>query len=47
MDTLPTLFLSHGAPDLPLRDGAVTEFLQSLHQQFLKPKAILVISALI
>jgi 4,5-DOPA dioxygenase extradiol len=45
MDTLPTLFLSHGAPDLPLRDGAVTEFLQSLHQQLPKPKAILVVSA--
>jgi 4,5-DOPA dioxygenase extradiol len=45
MDTLPTLFLSHGAPDLPLRDGAVTEFLRSLHQHFAKPKAILVVSA--
>lgn len=45
MDSLPTLFLSHGAPDLPLRDGAVTEFLRSLHQHFAKPKAILVISA--
>jgi 4,5-DOPA dioxygenase extradiol len=45
MHTLPTLFLSHGAPDLPLRDGAVTEFLRSLHQHFAKPKAILVISA--
>jgi 4,5-DOPA dioxygenase extradiol len=45
MNSLPTLFLSHGAPDLPLRDGAVTEFLRSLHQQFVKPKAILVASA--
>lgn len=45
MDSLPTLFLSHGAPDLPLRDGAVTEFLRSLHQQFPRPNAILVISA--
>jgi 4,5-DOPA dioxygenase extradiol len=45
MDALPTLFLSHGAPDLPLQHGAVTEFLRSLHQQFPKPKAILVVSA--
>jgi 4,5-DOPA dioxygenase extradiol len=45
MDRLPTLFLSHGAPDLPLRDGVVTEFLRSLHHHFSKPKAILVISA--
>ena len=45
MNGLPTLFISHGAPDLPIRDGAVTHFLKSLHQQFPKPKAILVISA--
>ncbi|WP_367288744.1 DODA-type extradiol aromatic ring-opening family dioxygenase [Laspinema palackyanum] len=45
MDSLPTLFISHGAPDLPLQDGAVTAFLKSLHQHFPKPKAILVISA--
>ena len=45
MDSLPTIFLSHGAPDLAIRDGAVSDFLRSLHQQFPKPKAILVISA--
>jgi 4,5-DOPA dioxygenase extradiol len=45
MDKLPTLFLSHGAPDLPLQKGAVTQFLRSLHQQFPTPNAILVISA--
>lgn len=45
MDTLPVIFLSHGAPDLPIRDGAATQFLRSLHQRFPKPKAILVISA--
>ncbi len=45
MDSLPAIFLSHGAPDLPIRDGAVRDFLRSLHQQFPKPKAILVISA--
>jgi 4,5-DOPA dioxygenase extradiol len=41
----PTIFLSHGAPDLAIREGAVTHFLRSLHQQIPKPKAILVISA--
>ncbi len=45
MDTLPTIFLSHGAPDLAIRDGVATKFLRSIHQQFPKPKAILVISA--
>jgi 4,5-DOPA dioxygenase extradiol len=45
MSPLPALFISHGAPDLPIRDGAVTHFLRSLHQQFPKPQAILVISA--
>lgn len=45
MNTLPAIFLSHGAPDLPIRQGAATDFLRSLHQQFPQPKAILVISA--
>jgi len=45
MESLPTIFLSHGAPDLPIRDGEVSKFLRSLHQQFPKPKAILAISA--
>ncbi|NJN85860.1 MAG: dioxygenase [Leptolyngbyaceae cyanobacterium SL_7_1] len=45
MNSLPTLFLSHGAPDLPLRQGATTKFLRSLHQHLPKPTAILVISA--
>jgi 4,5-DOPA dioxygenase extradiol len=45
MNSLPAIFLSHGAPDLPIRDGAVTRFLRFLPQQFPKPNAILVISA--
>lgn len=45
MNSLPSIFLSHGAPDLPIRDGAVSNFLRSLNRQFSKPKAILVISA--
>jgi 4,5-DOPA dioxygenase extradiol len=42
---LPAVFISHGAPDLPIREGAVTNFLKSLAQQFPKPQAILVVSA--
>ncbi|MEM8545496.1 MAG: hypothetical protein AAGF66_16070 [Cyanobacteria bacterium P01_H01_bin.119] len=45
MNLFPTLFLSHGAPDLPIREGAVTHFLKSLSQQLPQPEAILVISA--
>lgn len=45
MNTLPAIFVSHGAPDLTIREGEVTHFLRSLDQHFSKPKAILVISA--
>jgi 4,5-DOPA dioxygenase extradiol len=45
MNPLPTLFLSHGAPDLPLQNAPVTDFLRSLHQQLPTPKAILIVSA--
>jgi 4,5-DOPA dioxygenase extradiol len=46
MDRLSALFVSHGAPDLPIREGAVTEFLRGLPQRLpQKPQAILVISA--
>ena len=45
MNALPAIFLSHGAADLPIRDSAVSHFLRSFHQQFPKPKAILVISS--
>jgi 4,5-DOPA dioxygenase extradiol len=42
---LPTLFLSHGAPDLPLSESPARDFLGSLASQLETPKAILVISA--
>jgi 4,5-DOPA dioxygenase extradiol len=45
MDRLPSLFLSHGAPDLPIQERPVARFLRSLAAQFPKPQAILVISA--
>jgi 4,5-DOPA dioxygenase extradiol len=45
MSRLPALFISHGAPDLPLQSGAVQDFLRQLHQRFPKPEAILAVSA--
>jgi 4,5-DOPA dioxygenase extradiol len=43
--TLPSLFLSHGAPTLPLTDTPAREFLSQIGGTLERPKAILVISA--
>ena len=43
--TLPSLYLSHGAPTLPLTDTPARTFLQQLGHRLERPKAILVISA--
>lgn len=44
--SLPTLFVSHGAPDLPLYETApAVEFLKHLGAQWPRPRAILVVSA--
>jgi 4,5-DOPA dioxygenase extradiol len=43
--TMPSLFLSHGAPTLPLTDTPARAFLQQLGATLERPKAILVISA--
>ncbi len=45
MPQIPVLFISHGAPDLPLRPSVIRDFLIRLGQQLEKPTAILVISA--
>jgi 4,5-DOPA dioxygenase extradiol len=45
MTQLPAIFISHGAPDLPLQSGAASDFLKQLGQTIPKPQAILVISA--
>ena len=42
---MPTLFVSHGAPDIVLRDMAARDFLKSYAGRIAKPKAILVVSA--
>jgi 4,5-DOPA dioxygenase extradiol len=43
--TIPSLFLSHGAPTLPLTDAPARAFLKSLGGMLPRPKAILVVSA--
>jgi 4,5-DOPA dioxygenase extradiol len=42
---LPTLFVSHGAPDLVIRDIAANRFLRDAAQRMPIPRAILVASA--
>lgn len=42
---LPTLFLSHGAPTLPLEDVPARTFLARLGQAMPRPSAVLVVSA--
>ncbi len=43
--TMPSLFLSHGAPTLPLTDTPARAFLTQLGRKLERPKAILVVSA--
>ena len=45
MTTLPSLFVSHGAPTMILHDSPARRFLKSYGVQLGKPDAILVISA--
>jgi 4,5-DOPA dioxygenase extradiol len=44
-DPLPTLFLSHGAPDVVLRDTPASGFLRGLAATLPRPRAIVVASA--
>ncbi|MBD3884056.1 dioxygenase [Phormidium tenue FACHB-886] len=45
MSRFPAVFISHGSPDLLLRESPAREFLQQLGTQLGKPNAILVVSA--
>ncbi|MBD1910455.1 MULTISPECIES: class III extradiol ring-cleavage dioxygenase [unclassified Leptolyngbya] len=45
MQRLPSLFISHGAPDLPIRTGPTQDFLRRLATELPRPKAILAVSA--
>ena len=44
-ERFPAVFVSHGAPTLPIEAGPAREFLSGLGQTLGKPEAILVISA--
>lgn len=43
--TMPSLFLSHGAPTLPLTDTPARAFLKQIGSRLARPSAILVVSA--
>jgi 4,5-DOPA dioxygenase extradiol len=43
--TMPSLFLSHGAPTLPLTDSPARDFLRRFGGMLPRPKAILMVSA--
>lgn len=43
--TMPSLFVSHGSPMLPLTEAPARQFLMDLGRSLPRPKAILVISA--
>ncbi len=43
--TLPTLFVSHGAPDIVLRDISATRAMRELGELFVEPKGIVIVSA--
>ena len=45
MNTLPTLFLSHGSPMMALADCATTQFWKTLAAELPRPRAILAVSA--
>jgi 4,5-DOPA dioxygenase extradiol len=45
MDTMPTLFLSHGSPMLAVQDSAAGRFLDGLGKALPPPRAIVVASA--
>lgn len=46
MTHLPSLFISHGAPDLPLREGPTRDFLRALPDELpAVPRAIVAVSA--
>ena len=45
MQSLPTLFLSHGSPMLAIQDTPARRFLQGLGASLPRPEAILVVSA--
>jgi len=44
-ERFPAIFVSHGAPTLPMETSAAHEFLSGLGKSLGKPKAVVVVSA--
>lgn len=42
---LPSLFISHGSPDLSIKQHEVSDFLRTLALKFEKPRSIIIVSA--
>ncbi|MBF0270398.1 MAG: dioxygenase [Alphaproteobacteria bacterium] len=45
MTNLPALFVSHGAPTMAIEDTPTRRFLESLGEEFDKPKAVIAVSS--
>ncbi|WP_269929572.1 dioxygenase family protein [Aminobacter sp. HY435] len=45
MTSLPTLFISHGGPDIVLADTPARHYLETVSKLMPKPKAIVIVSA--
>src|SRR3954468_12815456 len=45
MNAIPALFVSHGAPTLPLEDSPARHFFEQLGRELPRPREILAISA--
>lgn len=45
MATMPTLFISHGGPDIVIHDSPARDYLLSLSQRVPRPAAIVIVSA--
>lgn len=45
MTSMPTLFISHGGPDIVLSDTAARHYLETVSSLLPKPKAIVIVSA--
>ena len=45
MTPLPAVFISHGAPTLPLEDAPAGDFLKRLGQELARPRAVVAVSA--
>lgn len=45
MTSMPTLFISHGGPDIVLSDTPARRYLETVHGLVPKPKAIVIVSA--